>query len=417
MVNNSNQTDPVKNLGSYSVSRTNKSRRFRPHLWHPTLILVVFLLVSILSGFAGAWLESQTNDEDFASQLGSEKKIVTNESKLISQIAKTVGPSVVSVNVDISSDPAANSVFGLTETPTARAAGTGIIISSRGFVITNRHVVPKGTTKVSVTLSDGTELKDVTVIGRTNDGDTLDIAFLKIPDAQRHKLQAATIGDSATTQVGDNVVAIGNALGEFQNTVTSGIISGYGRSVQAYDDLNDVAGESLTDLIQTDAAINQGNSGGPLVNLNGQVIGINTAIATGDAQNIGFAIPINDVRGMIKQVLQTGKFARPYLGIHYIPITPEVAKEFKLKVSRGAYILPSDDPFNSSVIPGGPAAKAGLLEKDIITTVDGKKIDATHSLVGLLGIHQPGDKVKLTVLRGDKSLRITATLSEMPVSP
>ena len=173
---------------------------------------------------------------------------------------------------------------------------------------------------MSVTLSNGTELKNVEVLGRTPSNDSLDIAFLKITNAQGQKLVPAEIGDSSKVQVGDPVVAIGNALGQFQNTVTSGIISGYGRSVQASQQGTGANAENLTDLFQTDAAINEGNSGGPLVNLNGQVIGINTAIA-GNAQNIGFAIPINDVKGLIDQVLKNGKFERPYLGVYYVPLT------------------------------------------------------------------------------------------------
>ncbi|HVV66641.1 MAG TPA: trypsin-like peptidase domain-containing protein, partial [Candidatus Saccharimonadales bacterium] len=270
---------------------------------------------------------------------------------------------------------------------------------------------------VSVTLSDGTELKNVSVVGRTSDSDTLDIAFLKINDAQGHKLPPAVLGDSSKVQVGDDVVAIGNALGQFQNTVTSGIISGYGRSVQAGDsgDSSGSSAENLVDLFQTDAAINEGNSGGPLVNLNGQVIGINTAIA-GDAQNIGFAIPINDVQGLIDQVVKTGKFARPYLGVEYIPLTADVANEYNLSVQNGAFIAPSSDPNSPSVIPSSPAASAGLQTNDIITAVDGTKLDQTHSLTGLLDQHQPGDKVNLTVLRGGKTIHVTVTLGTAPSS-
>jgi serine protease Do len=414
MAKNESKRDTIKDLGSVGLSRTARQPRNialgrRSRL---ALLVLIFLLANVLSGFAGGWLATRNSSEDLTGQLGSQKKIVTNESKLISQIAKAVGPSVVSVNVDIDTNDPAASFFGLPSSQ--QAAGTGIIVSSSGYVVTNRHVVPSGTTKVSVTLSDGTELKDVEVIGRTNASDTLDIAFLKIHDAKGHKLKAATIGDSASTQVGDDVVAIGNALGEFQNSVTSGIISGYGRSVVASSGSGNEA-ESLVDLIQTDAAINEGNSGGPLVNLNGQVIGINTAIA-GNAQNIGFAIPINDVQGLIKQVLKSGKFARPYLGVHYIQLTPEVAKELKLETTKGAYITPSEDQFNSSVIPGSAADKAGLHEKDIIVSVNGKKIDQTHSLPGLLGAYQPGDKVKLTVLRGTETLHLTATLGTQPTA-
>jgi serine protease Do len=222
--------------------------------------------------------------------------------------------------------------------------------------------------------------------------------------------------------VGDDVVAIGNALGQFQNTVTSGIISGYGRSVQASSDNSGNLGslsssdtENLDDLFQTDAAINEGNSGGPLVNLNGQVIGINTAIASG-SQNIGFAIPINDVKGLINQVLKSGKFARPYLGVRYIPLTADVANEYSLSTQNGAFIAPSADPTQPSVIAGSPADSAGLQENDIITALDGTPIDQAHSLTSLLDQHQPGDQVSLTVLRNGQTLHVNVTLGSMPSS-
>jgi S1-C subfamily serine protease len=401
--------------------RTVKSTRPRPEQPRLLAVLLVFILVAGLSGFGGAWLETRHNQNTLLSgNLSGQKKIVTSQSQLISQIAKTVGPSVVSVNVNItnaaSGADSGLGLFGFSQPQSEQAAGTGIIISSSGVIITNRHVVPAGTTSVSVTLSDGTELKNVSVIGRTSDSDSLDVAFLKITDAQGHKLTPAVIGDSSTVQVGDYSVAIGNALGQFQNTVTSGIISGYGRSVQAGDSSGSSASaENLDDLFQTDAAINEGNSGGPLVNLNGQVIGINTATA-GNAQNIGFAIPINDVRGLINQVLKTGKFARPYLGVRYVPLTADLANQYSLSISNGAFIAPSSDPSVPSVIAGGPAAAAGLQEKDIITAIDNTKIDQTHSLTSLLDKHQPGDKISLTVLRGSKTLHLTATLGTVPTA-
>lgn len=379
------------------------------------LMTIAFVLVAFLSGMAGAWVQSN-NTQSISGTLSNQKKIVTSQSQLISQISKTVGPSVVSVNVSITNTSAGGyNFFGFSQPSTsqAQAAGTGIIISSSGIIVTNRHVVPAGTTSVSVTLSDGTELKDVTVIGRTNDSDSLDIAFLKVNNAKGHTLTPAALGDSAQMQVGDNVVAIGNALGQFQNTVTSGIISGYGRSVQAgsSSDYSDV--ENLEDLLQTDAAINEGNSGGPLVNMNGQVIGINTAVA-GDSQNIGFAIPINDVRGLIDQVLKTGKFERAYLGVRYIPITADIANAYDLKAENGAYIPPSADAANPSVIADSPAAKAGLQTGDIITEVNGKAIDQNHSLTGYLDQYQPGDTVSLTIVRDGKTIHTQVTLGTAP---
>lgn len=383
------------------------------------LLALLFVLVAVVSGYAGARIDRANNDFGLnTTMLSGQKKVVTSESQLISQIAKNLGPSVVSVNVNLTTTTTDTLGFfgGGSQTQNAQAAGTGIIISSQGIIITNRHVVPAGTTSVSVTLSDGTELKDVSVIGRTSENDSLDVAFLKINDAKDHKLVPAAIGDSSLVQVGDNVVAIGNALGQFQNSVTSGIVSGYGRSIQASDSADSSSGESLADLIQTDAAINSGNSGGPLVNLNGQVIGINTAVAGGSAQNIGFSIPINDLKGLITQVLKTGKFSRPYLGVHYISITPAVAYQFNLPVNSGAYVAPSSDGSTSPIISGSPADKAGLQEKDIITEIDGVTVDQTHSLLSLLGRHAVGDKVTITVIRNGDGMKLDATLEAAPTN-
>ena len=384
--------------------------------------VIVVLVAALLGGVVGAWVEGRQNDGGLTTtSFGNQKKIVTSTSQLISQIAKEVGPSVVSVNVSITTagldqnDPFGIFGFSSPTSQQAEAAGTGIIISKDGLIVTNRHVVPSGTTKVSITLSDGTELKDVTVLGRTNESDSLDVAFLKVNDRKGHDLKAAAIGDSSSVQVGDDAIAIGNALGQFQNTVTSGIISGFGRSVQAGESSGQGNSENLDNLFQTDAAINEGNSGGPLVNLNGQVIGINTAIA-GNAQNIGFAIPINDVKGLIDQVLKTGKFERPYLGVRYVPLAADVANAYDLKVTNGAYIAPSNDPNTPSVLPGSPADNAGLQERDIITAVDGNKIDQSHSLTSWLNQHQPGDKVTLTILRGEDTKKVEVTLGTLPTS-
>jgi S1-C subfamily serine protease len=372
------------------------------------------LLVGLVGGLVGGYVGGKHSSDNglLSGNLTAQQKVVTSESQLVSNIAKSVGNSVVSVNVV--GQTATENFFGFSQPTQTEAAGTGIIISSDGLVITNRHVVPSGTTSVSVTLSDGTELKNVQVLGRTSDSDSLDVAFLKIRNTGGHKLQPAIIGDSSKVQVGDAVVAIGNALGQFQNTVTSGIISGFGRSVTAGDSQG-ASSENLDDLFQTDAAINEGNSGGPLVNMNGQVIGINTAIA-GGAQNIGFAIPINDVKGLIGQVLKTGKFERPYLGVRYIPLTADVAQQYDLPVSSGAYIAPAVDASQPSVVAGSPADQAGVQEGDIITKLGGTTVDQNHSLTGLLDQHQPGDKVTLTIIRSGKTITKDVTLGTQPTS-
>lgn len=372
--------------------------------------LVLLLLASLGLGFLGGRLGANNQNVLTSANAKTNKQIVLNESQLISGIAKDVGPSVVSVNVT-SQSTSTDSLFGSITPTQQQSAGTGVIISSDGVVITNRHVVPAGSTNVSITLADGTALDNVSVIGRTSNTDSLDIAFLKINDAKGKTLKPAVLGDSSVVQVGDKVIAIGNALGQFQNTVTSGIISGFGRSVQAGDQTGS-ATENLQDLFQTDAAINEGNSGGPLVNADSEVIGINTAIA-GNAQNIGFAIPINDVKGLIDSVLKTGKLNRPYLGVHYIPLTDDVAYQLGLSVKRGAYIAPSTAG-QPSIIAGSPAEKAGLKERDIITKVNNTPIDESHSLTSVLGHYSVGTTVTLTIIRDGKQQTLPATLAAVP---
>lgn len=242
---------------------------------------VFLVLVSAAAGFGGGWVGSNAQSNDSLSTKTSQQ-IISSESDLVSSIAKEVGPSVVSINVI--SQTTTSGFFGL-ESARQESAGTGFIVSKDGVVVTNRHVI-SGAEEVSVTLSDGTELDDVEIIGQTADSDPLDVAFLKIKDTKGKDLQVAKLGDSSQMAVGHKVVAIGNALGQFQNTVTTGIISGYGRDVQASDGSGGGL-ETLQNLFQTDAAINQGNSGGPLVNTSGEVIGVNTAVAGAGAQNIG----------------------------------------------------------------------------------------------------------------------------------
>lgn len=381
----------------------------------------LLLVLSLGFGFLGGWLGSNVHNNGLSST-STQKEVVLSEGQLVSNIAKTVGKSVVSINATQQAQSSSNDLFGFLgggqggSTQSQQDAGTGIIISSDGVILTNRHVVPAGTTKVSVTLSNGTTSNNVKVIGRTNANDSLDVAFLKITDTQGQTLTPATLGNSSKVQIGDRVVAIGNALGQFQNTVTSGIISGHGRTVQASDSGSGANAENLQDLFQTDAAINEGNSGGPLVNASGEVIGLNTAIA-GNAQSIGFAIPINDISGLVKSVLSTGKFQQPYLGVLYIPITNGVAKQYNLSVTNGAYIVPvSQSNGQASVVKGSPAAKAGLQAKDIITSVDGSAINESHSLTSLLDQHQVGDTVSLKVIRGGKNLNISVKLDAAPTS-
>ena len=384
-----------------------------PRIDRIAAMILAGVLASGVVGFGAGWLGASRRADSgiLTGTTSSQKEIVTSESQLIGSIAKTVGPSVVSVNVTSTSQNPGLGFYGLPQSE--QSAGTGIILTSAGLIITNRHVVPDGTTSVSITLSDGTELKDVSVVGRTSATSSLDIAFLKVNNTEGKTLVPATLGDSSKVQVGDAVVAIGNALGQFQNTVTSGIISGYGRSVQASSSDGSSNSESLDNLFQTDAAINEGNSGGPLVNMNGEVIGINTAIA-GNAQNIGFTIPINDVMGLIKQVESTGKLQQPWLGVYYVPLTNDVAQQYNLSVSRGAWIPPTDVIGQGPIVAGGPADKAGLQAGDIITAIDGTPIDQNNSLTSVISQDRVGQSVSLTVIRSGKSLTIRVTLGAAP---
>ena len=383
---------------------------------HPSRAKLRFLgaaalvIVSASAGFAGGWLGTRNTDSQ---TIQKQQVVLESQGQLISSIAKNVGPSVVSV--DVTSQGQASGFFGFEGPTEEQSAGTGIIIDKGGLIITNRHVVPEGATKVGVTLSDGTTLDDVSVVGRTSDSDPLDIAFLKVNDTKGKTLTPAKLGDSSKVAIGDPVIAIGNALGQFQNTVTSGIISGHGRSIQA----GGASGgdtEDLQNLFQTDAAINQGNSGGPLMNVNGEVIGINTAVASGDAQNIGFAIPINDVKGVIDSVVQKGKLERPYIGLVFITISPDMAKNYNLSAEQGAYVPPAIMVGRQSVLDGGPAAKAGIKEGDIVTKIDDQKLDETNTLSSVLGKQKVGATVKVTLIRDGKERTVDVTLGSVPES-
>ena len=334
----------------------------------------------------------------------SRQAILVQESSEIIAVAKHVSPSVVSITTQTVSSGQNPFGFRASGATTSEAAGTGMIINADGLILTNNHVID-GSSTITVFTSDGKQHKAMLVAANS----AQDYAFIKI-DASG--LTPVKLGDSDAVQIGQGVVAIGNALGEFNNTVTNGIISGKGRPVQAGDQSGTSASESLQDLFQTDAAINPGNSGGPLVDLQGNVIGINTAVAS-NAQNIGFAIPINEIKTAIKSVEAKGTISHPYLGVRYVPITPAVAASEKLSVVNGAYVTggTAADP---AIVAGSPAEKAGIKDGDIITKVDDLSVDESHSLTSLLARHTPGDKVTITVLRDGKLLKLTATLGTTP---
>lgn len=356
--------------------------------------VVAIVALCFGAGYGGSLVADQSparQQTSFETVKNDGNKMVTESEQTISSVVEKVKPSVVSIVTSVGAGR-----MGYTQ----QAAGTGIVVSKDGYILTNRHVIA-GARSASVAMSDGTTYKDVKIVGT----DPLnDLAFLKISGAKN--LTPASLGDSKTIRIGQGVVAIGNALGQYQNTVTSGIVSGLGRPVVASSDGSGQNAESLSDLIQTDAAINSGNSGGPLLNLEGQVIGINTAVAS-EAQSIGFAIPVGAAKGLLKHLLETGKVERAIVGVQYVSITPEVKEEYNLSVSQGDLVTAIS---GSAIQANGPAAKAGIKEKDIITKVNGVEVGPGRSISTLVGEFKPGDKVTLTILRNGKTQDISLTL-------
>lgn len=361
------------------------------------LVLYFFIQLGLFRIFSG--LVNKTNKSanfNFSDNKGVSSFSGQIDPKSIEGVANKVSQSVVSiVSKSQKGTKYFSSGFG------SASAGTGIIVSENGYILTNKHVV-EGSSDISIVTNDGNSYDNIKII--TTDP-LSDIAILKISNAKG--LKAAELGDSKALNIGQQVIAIGNALGEYDGTVTSGIISGVGRTVNASSD-DGATKETLTDMIQTDAAINSGNSGGPLVNAQGQVVGVNTAVAS-EAQGIGFAIPISSVKGILKSIAEGKTPNRAYLGANYISVNPQVQKAYNLNVSKGALIKNRN---GKSIISGSPAQKAGLKDGDIITKIDDIEISKNISLGSLIGEKSAGDKVKITYLRDGKESTSVATLEE-----
>ena len=319
--------------------------------------------------------------------------VTLDESSAIIDVAAKAGPSVVRIYTK-GIDP--NAAVQQEES----GVGSGIIFDSAGWILTNRHVVA-GATDLVVELKDGLRY-DATAYGI----DTLtDLAIVKI---EATGLTAAAMGDSDGLKVGELVVAIGSPLGTFDNSVTSGIVSATGRQIST-------EGGYLRNLIQTDAAINPGNSGGPLLDSTGAVVGVNTAIAR-DSTGIGFSIPINIARPIMRQALDGQKLTRPYIGIHYVAINAQTAKTNSLPVEQGAWIHSTETSGGPSVVANGPAAAAGVRDGDIVTKINDQVIDGVHPLDAVLSQFSPGDKVTLTVLRDGAETTVVVTLGVRPAN-
>jgi S1-C subfamily serine protease len=377
------------------------------------LVVAVFGWIAIAAG----WIQSDGGSTTtVAAPLTApvNAKSESGDSNVVNQIYKADGDGVAFIESQIGpTESEAFNPFGEPEPESGGVAtGSGFVIDADGHVLTNNHVV-EGANKITVKLGDSERSYNAEVVGA--DPGT-DVALLKV-DAPGNELHPLTLGHSSELEVGDPVVAIGNPFG-LDRTVTSGIVSALQRQIQAPN------GFSISHVIQTDAAINPGNSGGPLINAEGEVIGINSQIQTGGGSGnvgIGFAIPIDTVRAEIRQLETKGEVEHAYLGIEGGPITPEIAKALNLPVEEGVIV--------QSVVKDGPADKAGIeggntsatingvevrLGGDIITEMGGRKISNMEDLIETIQSSQPGDELKLKILRDGQEKTATVTLGSQP---
>jgi 2-alkenal reductase len=375
--------------------------------WKRLLYIFTLICSTFLAGLAGAvgggFAVYQALHQDNAKTTAvasTDQSITQGASSLtvestdietsIVDAVKQVGPAVVTVTGTI---PGQMTFFG--QSANATVSGSGIFISKQGYILTNNHVI-EGAQDIQVILSGG-EPYPATLVGTDPYSD---IAILKI-DGEVPAV--ASLGNSDILSPGESVIAIGSPLGEFVNTVTVGVISATGRSIDTGN------GYQIENLIQTDAAINQGNSGGPLVNLAGQVIGINTLIVRDSnsgtvAEGLGFAIPINTAQAVASQIIQYGHLSRPYIGITFQSVTPEIAMAYHLPVQWGVYI--------TRVASNSPASDVTLKVGDIITGINTTTIDETHSYLNILYTYKPGDTVTLEVTRDNQNIQVQVTLGE-----
>lgn len=374
--------------------------------WKRILYVLLVALLAVFSGLAGsvaggvAVYQAMKNNiptpvANLTSGIPASAQIITvntsDYQSLVTQAVEAVGPTVVTV---VGTMPGQMTFFG--RTADQSVSGSGFFIGNDGYILTNFHVV-EGTKGLNIIQSDGSQ-QSASLVGYDQ---FADLAVLKVNDAVP---AIASLGDSDTLKSGESVIAIGSPLGDFKNTVTVGVISATGRSIDTG------RGYQVEDLIQTDAAINQGNSGGPLVNLAGQVIGINTMIVRSSnsgtvAEGLGFALPVNTARVVAEQIIQKGYFSRPNMGISWQMVTPVIASRYGLPSKWGAYV--------TEIQAGGPAEKAGLQKGDIIISLGETRLDGDHSYINTLFAYKPGDVVPLIIMRGDEKVRMEITLSEL----
>ena len=380
--------------------------------FYAPMVLSEGALQNILPGVAGQQKQQeQINKLDPAN-------IITQENAVIETVENAT-PSVVSViatrDLPVIEEYYYNpfgELFPGFEIPQFRQRGTQeqqvsagtCFVAAEGFIVTNRHVVSDVEAEYTIITADG-ESHEAEVIARDP---VEDLAILRVEGLQ---LKPLPLADSSGLKTGQTVITIGNALGEFDNTVSVGVVSGLHRTLTASG--VGVETEVLREVIQTDAAINPGNSGGPLINLRGQVVGVNVAKAAG-ADNIGFAIPINRIKNSIEQAESTGNVKYPFLGVRYILITPPMAEENNLPYDYGALIVRGSNPGQVAVQPGSAADKAGMTENNIILEINGERITPQNTLATLINQYAPGETINLKVYQAGEESELTATLGERP---
>lgn len=373
--------------------------------WRHQDAVVTYLAESVATGISEERVTQETRDD-----LGT---ALTQQSRVVQAVEES-SPAVVSV-IATREVPVVKRYYerspGFFNMPIPRyrqegtqeqqvGGGSGFLVSSDGFVVTNRHVVSDTDASYSVLMKDGSE-KEAEVVARDS---VLDIAVL---DIEGDGYPYLSFGNSDELKPGQKVIAIGNALGEFTNSVSTGVISGLSRSITA----GGMQGrpETLRGVIQTDAAINPGNSGGPLLDLSGEVIGVNVAMARG-SENIGFALPANEVDSIVQSVKETGEIARPFLGVRYVPVTNEVTEQFDLSVDHGALLIGGPRE-GLAVVPDSPADEAGLQEGDVITAIEDEQVTENNQLASVIRSFDIGQTVSIEIMRSGEIMTVNATLT------
>ncbi|MBI5370053.1 trypsin-like peptidase domain-containing protein [Candidatus Uhrbacteria bacterium] len=375
-----------------------------------TLFVVGLALSALVGAIAGAFAVMVFSHAPFFSNSlssASDKRLVSlvEEESATIDVVNRVAPAVVSIVVKQERGKVRFESLLFGSSPDVHelievSSGSGFFVSADGYVLTNRHVVSEKDATFFVVTNDGKEFPATLV-----DTDPfLDVAVLHVDG---NEFPTADLGESNDVRIGQTVIAIGNTLSEFHNTVTKGVISGINRRVTA-GSAN--AADVIEQAIQTDAAINPGNSGGPLINLHGEIIGINTAVSV-EGEAIAFAIPIDQAKRAVDDVRAFGRIVRPWLGVRYVLVQDEEAQD-KRRYDFGALIVAGTRPSEPGVVPGSPAQKSGLKEKDIITKIDGTSISQDHSLSELIASKRPGDHVELELLRDGVIQQISVTLEE-----